>query len=242
MWLVALTVQVTGAPRLAFRLPGLVAALGSTVCVWDLGRRLWSSRVGLVAGLLFLGTIQTTLVLSGGQTDALLVLWTTLGLYGLVRHLTTGPDGRWLAAASVAMGLGIMTKGVGFLPLFLLVPYALGRRRGFRNLTPIALTDRGWLVMPALLVGTVATWLVPLLARVAASGDPTLHAYARNLLVTQTVWRMASAWQHREPFWYFPVEVIPVAWLPLVLGLPWLVPAWRRRLVRGDGRLLLMLG
>jgi 4-amino-4-deoxy-L-arabinose transferase-like glycosyltransferase len=93
MWLVALAAHVTGAPRVAFRLPGLIAALGCTVCIYDLGRRLWSRRAGLAAGLLFLATIQSVLVLRGGQTDALLILWTTLGLYGLLRHLTVGPPG-----------------------------------------------------------------------------------------------------------------------------------------------------
>jgi 4-amino-4-deoxy-L-arabinose transferase-like glycosyltransferase len=92
------------------------------------------------------------------------------------------------------------------------------------------------------LLGTVAVWLGPLLIRAASSDDPTLHAYARNLLVTQTVERMIAARQHREPFWYFLVQVIPVAWLPVVVGLPWLAPAWRRRLLRGDGRLAILLG
>ena len=242
MWLLALAVHLTGSPRLAFRLPGLLAALGCTLCVYDLGRRLWGRRVGLVATLLFLATIQSLLVLKAGQTDALLILWTTLGVYGLVRHLTTGPAWSWYAVASVAMGLGVMTKGVGFLPLLLLVPYAYGRRRGFRGLAPIGRADRRWLIGPLLLLGTVAVWLGPLLIRVANSDDPTLHAYARNLLVTQTVERMIAARQHREPFWYFLVQVIPVAWLPVVVGLPWLVPAWRRRLLRGDGRLALLLG
>ena len=45
-----------------------------------------------------------------------------------------------------------------------------------------------------------------------------------------------------EPFWYFLVRVIPLFWLPVVAGLPWLIPGWRRRLARGDGRLLLLLG
>ena len=136
MWLLALVSHVTGSPRLAFRLPGLLAALGCTLGVYDLGRRLWSRRVGFVAGLLFLATIQSLLVLKAGQTDALLILWTTLGVYGLVRHLTAGPAWGWYAVASVAMGLGVMTKGVGFLPLLLLVPYVYGRRRGFRVSRP----------------------------------------------------------------------------------------------------------
>ena len=91
MWLLALAVHITDAPRLAFRLPGLLAALGCTVCVYDLGRRPWGRPAGLTAGLLFLGTVQTALVLRGGQTDALLILWTTLGFYGLLRHLTGDP-------------------------------------------------------------------------------------------------------------------------------------------------------
>ena len=242
MWLLALASHVTGAPRMAFRLPGLLAGLVGTLSVYDLGRRLWTRGVGLVAGLLFLATIQSLLVLKAGQTDALLILWTTLGLYGLVRHLTDGPAWGWYAVASVAMGLGVLTKGVGFLPLLLFVPYAEGRRRGFRGLAYIGLADRRWLVGPVLLLGTVAVWLGPLLIRVASSDDPTLHAYAWNLLVTQTAVRMVAAEQHREPFWYFLVQVIPVLWLPIVAGLPWLVRAWRRRLARGDGRLALLLG
>jgi 4-amino-4-deoxy-L-arabinose transferase-like glycosyltransferase len=241
MWVLALAYRLTGSARLAFRLPGLLAAVGCVICVYDLGRRLWNRRAGLGAGLLLVATIQSMLVLRAGQTDSLLILWTTLGLYGLLRHLTGGPAWGWYGVASVAMGLGVMTKGVGFLPFFLLVPYAYGRQRAFRNLAPITLRDRRWLLGPTCLLGTVATWLVPLLGRAAGSGDPDAHAYARNLLITQTAERMVSAWQHREPVWYFLVQVIPLYWLPIVAGMPWLVPAWRRRLVRGDGRVLLLV-
>jgi 4-amino-4-deoxy-L-arabinose transferase-like glycosyltransferase len=242
IWLLAIASHLTGSPRVAFRLPGLLAAVSCTLLVYDLGRRLWGRRVGLVAGLLFLAVIQSMLVLKAGQTDALLILWTTLGMYGLVRHVTMGPAWGWYCVAAVAMGLGVMTKGVGFLPLFLLVPYVYGRRRGFRDLAPIPTSDWRWLLGPACLLAIVATWLTPLLGRVVASGDPTLRAYARNLLLTQTAERMVAAWQHREPFWYFLVDVIPLQWLPIVAGLPWLIPAWRRRLIRGDGRLLVLVG
>jgi 4-amino-4-deoxy-L-arabinose transferase-like glycosyltransferase len=182
------------------------------------------------------------LVLRAGQTDALLVLWTTLGLYGLIRHLAVGPAWGWYSVAWVAMGLGVMTKGVGFLPALLLVPYGYARRRGYRLLAPVPLDDRRWWLGPVWLVAVVATWLVPLLLQVLAADDPAAHAYVRNLLFTQTAERMVAAWQHREPFWYFPVRVLPLFWLPVVAGLPWLIAGWRRRLRRGDGRLLLLLG
>jgi 4-amino-4-deoxy-L-arabinose transferase-like glycosyltransferase len=77
---------------------------------------------------------------------------------------------------------------------------------------------------------------------VSSSPDPVLHAYLRNILFQQTAVRFVDAWQHREPIWYYPVEVIPLFWLPVVLFLPWLVPAWRSRWGRGDGRYLLLLG
>lgn len=241
-WAVALAYQATGSMRVAFRLPGLLSSLVVTLLLYDLGRRLWSRRVGFAAGLLFLGTVQSLLVLKAGQTDAVLILWTTLGLYGLLRHLLTGPAWGWYAAGCAAMGLGVVTKGVGFLPLLALAPYAYGRWRAYHGLAPLARRDWRWLGGPLVLLATIATWLGPLVVLAARSGDPALHAYVRGLLVRQTVERMVAAWQHREPFWYFVVEVIPLMWLPVVLGLPWLVPAWRRRLRRGDGRFLLLLG
>ncbi len=67
-------------------------------------------------------------------------------------------------------------------------------------------------------------------------------AYAREILLRQTAGRYAAAWHHREPFWYFFTNVIPQSWLPLVLVLPWLAPAWRRQLQKRDGRALVLLG
>jgi 4-amino-4-deoxy-L-arabinose transferase-like glycosyltransferase len=242
MWVLALIHRLTGTLRLTFQLPGLVSAIACTAVLHDLGCRLWHRRAGLGAGLLFLATYQTLSVLKGGQIDSLLVLWTTLGLYGLVRHLALGPSFGWYTLAGVAMGLGVISKGVGFLPLLVLAPYAWGRWRGFRNLGPPGPWDLRWLLCPLGLVVTVLGWLGPLVARVAASGDPGLHAYLDNILFRQTAERFVEAWQHREPFWYFLIEVIPLFWLPVVVLLPWLIPAWRARLRRRDGRYLLLLG
>ena len=47
----------------------------------------------------------------------------------------------------------------------------------------------------------------------------------------QTAERYMNAWMYCEPAWYFVVNVIPEVWLSLVLGLPWLVSAWRRQFV-----------
>jgi 4-amino-4-deoxy-L-arabinose transferase-like glycosyltransferase len=241
-WLVALGTWLTGSAALALRLPALVAALVSVGLVHDLGARLWSRRAGLAAGLLLLATWQWVTVLRDGQIDGLLVLWTTLGLHGLVRHLALGPSWGWYAVAWAAMGLGVVTKGVGFLPGLLFVPWAVGLRRRARGLVPPAPGDRRWWLGPLCLVAATLVWLGPLLGRLATSSDPALGDYVRDLFLRQTGERLVAAWQHQEPFWYFAVEVIPLYWLPIVALLPWLAPGWRRRLARGDGRLLLLLG
>ena len=51
--------------------------------------------------------------------DSFLVLFTTLGLYAMARHLLLGPAWRWFYVGCAAMGIGVITKGVGFLPVLL---------------------------------------------------------------------------------------------------------------------------
>jgi 4-amino-4-deoxy-L-arabinose transferase-like glycosyltransferase len=74
----------------------------------------------------------------------------------------------------------------------------------------------------------------------AANADPTLAAYRDEILFHQTVGRYTAAWHHREPFWYFILDVIPGLWLPLTLLLPWLVPRWRKAWQSGDLRVGLL--
>jgi len=242
MWLAAIFYALTGELRVAFLLPSLLAGLGMVALVHDLARRLWDRRVALAAGLLLLLSVQFTLQARSAQLDALVALWTTLGLYGLLRHLLLGPDWRWYTAGGFAMGLGVVTKGVGFLPLFVLLPWLWLRWWRPGALPPVDGSWRMWLLAPAALLVPVACWLLPMAATVWASGDPALEAYRDDLLFRQTVTRYADTWTHLRPAWYYLVHVIPWAWLPTTLALPWLLTAWRRRLVRGDARYWLLLG
>lgn len=242
MWAVASLTQLTGAPRIALFLPALLAGVVSTLCLYDLGRRLWNRRIGTIAALLFLATYQTYSVLRAGQIDGFLCLWTSLGLYGLIRHLLLGPAWRWFYLACAAMGFGIISKGVGFLPSLILIPYVYAVRKGWPGVVAMPGRGRAWALGLAATLAAIAVWLVPLLVTVTLTGDADSLAYVREILLRQTAQRYANAWHHREPFWYFFAEVIPKYWLPLVLALPWLVPAWRRQLAKRDGRVLVLLG
>jgi 4-amino-4-deoxy-L-arabinose transferase-like glycosyltransferase len=169
------------------------------------------------------------------------MFWTTLGLYGLCRHLLLGPQWRWYLAGFAAAGAGVITKGVGILPLLVFIPWAFARIRGWTTL-PRFRGGWRWAAGPAAMLAVIGLWFVPMLVLVHLSGDPAYAAYRDEILFRQTAVRYADAWHHIKPFWYYVVEVIPVFWLPLSLALPWLIPAWRRDLREGDARLLLLLG
>lgn len=242
MWAVALLIRLGVAPTIALFLPALLAGVVTTACLYDLGTRLWNRRVGMIAGLLFLATYQTYSIQRAGQIDGFLLLWTALGLYGMVRHLLLGPAWGWFYVACAAMGFGIISKGVGFLPALMLIPYAFAVRRDWSGVARMPGEGRAWALGLLVALAAIATWLLPLVIKVALFGDEASRAYLNEILLKQTAKRYADAWHHREPFWFFFTNVIPKYWLPLVLALPWMVPAWRRQLAKHDGRYLVLLG
>ncbi len=60
MWLQAVAIALAGSVRAGFLLPSLLASLGTLALVYDLGRRLWTHRVGMVAAWLLLFALQFT--------------------------------------------------------------------------------------------------------------------------------------------------------------------------------------
>ena len=240
-WSMAAGYQFTGSLRLAFLLPSLLAGIGTVLLTYDLGRRVWSRAVGLAAALLLLASVQLVIQARAAQIDMLLAFFTTASLYAIGRHLLAGPDWRAYAMGGFAAGIGVITKGTGFLPLLLLVPFFALRRLGFSGLWSGGGGSRWWLA-PAALLGGIALWFVPMVVTVAVSGDPALAAYRDEILFQQTVTRYAASWGHQEPWYYFIVKVIPPLWLPGTLLLPWLVAFWRDAWRRRDGRPWLLLG
>lgn len=239
MWLQAAGYAALGDLRIAFLLPSLLAALATLALVWDLARRLWGRRPAGWAFLILLTTVQFALQAKRAQIDAVLVAMTTASMYGLLRHHLLGAARAWALFGGVMAGLGTVTKGVGFLPLLVLPLLAYARRRGWRP--AIAPMRGGVLLALAGFAAGAAIWLLPMLIAVFASDDPSLHAYAREILFKQTAQRYADPWHHHQPWWYF-LRVIATLWLPFALALPGLLPAWWRRLKRQDARVLALVG
>lgn len=241
MWAIALFYQLTGSLNLAFLLPSALGSLLTVFLVVDLGSRLWSRKIGLTAGWLLLFSLQFTLQAKTAQIDAMVCAFITIGCYGLLRFMLFDGLWRWYYMAWVAMGLGVITKGVGFLPALMLLPYIWYRLAwpGAPIIRPASGNSLRWLLGPIVMLLTIGCWFFPMLIQVAQSQDPLLLQYRDNILWKQTVTRYADSWHHIKPFWYYLVEVIPVFWLPLSLAIPWLVPQWWQALKRYDGRVLL---
>jgi 4-amino-4-deoxy-L-arabinose transferase-like glycosyltransferase len=87
---------------------------------------------------------------------------------------------------------------------------------------------------------TIGLWLAPMSIKVAVSGYPALEAYRDNILWRQTAERYADPWHHFKPFWFLFAQAL-LLWLSVTVLLPWLLPAWWRRLCRGDVRYVLLV-
>ncbi len=237
MWASAVSILATGSVRLGFLLPSILAALGTLWLVVDLTRRLHGRRVAMLAGLALLATVQFVMQAKSAQIDMLVTFWITLGAYGMMRHALLGPARHWWLIGCAAMGFGVITKGVGFLPLLMVPVWTALARRGDAQPLP------AWELLAGLgvVLAAIAVWVVPMALYTTASGDPALLAYRDNILLRQTAERYADSWGHLQPWYYFVLEVAPWAWLPLWLAIPWAAPNWWRRLRRGDARTILPL-
>ena len=223
MWAIALFYQLTGDLKIAFLLPNALCGLLTVFLVFDLGSRLWNVRVGRNAALLLLIVPQFLMQAKNAQIDAMVMCWITVGCYGLVRHFFIGPSWRWYFTAWAFMGLGVITKGVGFLPLLMLIPigiYAVKDKSRFQGrLTWLCLAG------PLAMLAVIACWLVPMVLTVQSQGTPELVAYQNNILFKQTGERYVNAWHHIKPWYFFVFSVIPWMWFPITLLL---VAYWKQ--------------
>ena len=239
MWLQATFFSVFGNWRVAFLLPSLLAALGTLACVYDLGRRLWTRRVGLYAAWAVLFALQFTFQAKKAQIDPLVVFFITLANYGLLRHLLLGPAWRWWWLGWFAAGLGVITKGVGVIALLMVLPAVWASWRGWPGVRLHARRWQFWLG-PVALLAAIALWLVPVVTTALAHDLPEYRAYLNDILFRQTAQRYAQSWDHHQPVWYHLATMLTM-WLPAFLAVPWAVAGWKRRLQRCDARYLLPL-
>lgn len=228
-WSMAAAAKLTGGlDEVAARLPSALAAVGTLLLTFLLGRQELGRRAAWVA-VLALGTgVKFFWQGRVGQIDMLLTFLVALAVACWWRGELCR-DGRWALAFFAVAGLATLAKGpAGFLPplLAILAFYTWSRdHEGWQRLR------LGWGVV--LWAAVVAAWLLPAAARVG--GD-----YLATLVWKQNVTRYADPWGHHRPWWYF-LGVLPFDFFPwsfLLLGA--VVSAWRR-LCGPEGRFLRFL-
>lgn len=215
MWAIAFFYWLTGNINVAFLLPNAIASLLTLLCVYDLAAKLWNVKVARNAFLLMMLLPQFVLQAKTAQIDAMVACWITVAMYGLIRHYFIQNNWMWYCLSWGFMGLGIITKGVGFLPILFLIPAIAYRYKEQKGM--------GTQWIKELVVGLVSMlvviglWLVPMLHFADVSGNPDFMAYRDNILFKQTAERYANSWGHIKPWYYYVTSVVPVFWFPLSL-------------------------
>jgi hypothetical protein len=157
-WLAAPAMAFLSA-EVALRGVSALAALGTVLLTWRIGRRLYGPEAGLLAGLMLTTTAGYALYIRKASTDFLFVFALTLALWGFVSDLgrARGPARFLVGYAGVA--LAVLAKGlIGVvLPAAILavtLAWVRGLRLGDLNLarggTVFALMVAPWHVLVAL--------------------------------------------------------------------------------------------
>ena len=191
----------------AVRLPSALAAIGSALLIYALGRRLFDRRAAWIAAAIFLTNSKVLWQARIGQIDMLLTFLVLCAVCCWIEgRLDRRPAFSYLFF--VFAGLATLAKGpVGLLPplLSILAFLALARdRQGLRDLR----VGRGLLLW----AGIVLAWLGP---AIFLAG----REYMAEMLVGQNLTRYVAPSGHHKPFWYF-LSVLPVDFLPWSLFVP----------------------
>jgi 4-amino-4-deoxy-L-arabinose transferase-like glycosyltransferase len=141
-WCIMSSYLALGVNEFAARLPSAIAAIGSCLCVYLMGRRLFGPRAGVWAGIALATSLMFVVAGRAATPDSLLIFCSTLALTIYVfgtfrpRFESTPADAvpqlvtpghyfpqHWptVLAMYAAMGLGILAKG----PIGLVLPTAV---------------------------------------------------------------------------------------------------------------------
>ncbi len=110
-WLQIACFDLFGVNEFAARLPSALAALGTVLCCYELGRALFLPSTGLFAGLIL---SSCALMMGAGHfanPDALLNFFVVAALTLFWRPASTRGGSLWYGCIGLLLGLGTMTKG-----------------------------------------------------------------------------------------------------------------------------------
>ena len=112
-WAAALTLRVDPSSELAVRIWSALAALGTVLLAWRMGRRLYGPAAGVMAGVALTTTVGYALYVRKASTDFVFVFCLTLALYGFLRDATRPEAGKARFLLFYAgSALALLSKGL----------------------------------------------------------------------------------------------------------------------------------
>lgn len=112
-WAAALTLRFDPSSEVAVRIWSALAALGTVLLAWRMGRRLYGPAAGVMAGVALTTTVGYALYVRKASTDFAFVFCLTLALYGFLRDAARPEAGtaRFLLFY-VGSALALLSKGL----------------------------------------------------------------------------------------------------------------------------------
>jgi len=210
-WATAITYAALGESEWTARLWPALTGFAGILVVALASIRLWSLRIGILAGML-LGTSAGYFVAGQFLTlDMGLTFFLTCALMAFLiaqqEGITTRQQTQWMLASWVALGLAVLSKGLVAiaLPALALSAYALSTRS-------VAVFTRVNLIAGGILALLIAT---PWFVLVQQQNPEFFHFF----FVKEHFERFSTEGHHRlGPWWYF----IPIGLLGMM---PWTLPA-----------------
>jgi len=196
-WAMMLSFACFGVSEWSARLPSALAAVGTVVLTWWLGRQIFCRWAALWGALLLPGAVLFNVLGHAVTPDAWLILWTTAALacawWGIHRRLTY-----WLVWFGVFTGLATLTKGIVgiLLPMAVVGLFLIWEKR-------LYLVASRWLFLGIVAFLVVALpWYVAV--GVATKGDWLVGFFGRHHFE-----RFTTALEgHSGGIWYHPAMLL----------------------------------
>jgi 4-amino-4-deoxy-L-arabinose transferase-like glycosyltransferase len=202
-WLTAMSLRVFGQNESAIRMVSSLTGFLTILLIIGLGKRLFNTRVGVIAGWIYLTSARPLAMARRPIIDGFfsLCLSTTWGSWWLgYKAATSRARQGWYLMAWACLGLATMTKGIAAIALtgFIIFLFLLLRRNWS------ILKQMAW--WPGLLIFLI----ISLPWHVAAYLETP--EFAHFYFVVQHFGRLVGN-EHVKPFWFF-LAVFPLIMMP----------------------------